>query len=281
MGIIQIYKGEDFVETKQKNTKVLAFDLDETLGSFSDLYYLWLGITTYYQQNSIVYDPTEIFNALMRKYPEFLRPGIVKILKYIYKKKVDKDCSKVFLYTNNQAHGSENSRWLHLIIQYFHERIDAQNPPLFDKIIAAFKINNRVVEPLRTTHDKIYSDFIRCTVVPKTAEICFIDNTYYDNMRNNRVYLIVPASYNHGLSKSTILSRLTNMKSYKLPDDFIQSWFSTHYIGNLKRAKNDLTVSQKLMYHIKEFFILGTKRNNKKTAKIGSHFGRFTRRKRK
>ena len=279
MGVIQIYKGEDFIETNKKSNKVLAFDLDETLGSFSDLYYLWLAVITYSQENNQIYDPIDIFQKLIKKFPEFLRPGIKTILKFIYKKKLDNECSKVFLYTNNQAHGLENSKWLELIIDYFHNLIHASNPPLFDKIISAFKINNRIIEPLRTTHDKTYSDFIRCTLVPKTAEICFIDNTYYENMRNKRVFLIVPASYNHGLSKSTMLYRFEKMDLPKLPNDFIQSWFSTHYIGNYKRPKNELAITQKLMYHIKEFFLLGTKRNSRKTEKIGSRFGRFTRRK--
>ena len=39
---ISIYKGKEFHKKRKKRIKrVVAFDLDETLGSFSDLYILW------------------------------------------------------------------------------------------------------------------------------------------------------------------------------------------------------------------------------------------------
>jgi hypothetical protein len=275
MSIIQIYKGNNLIEGK-RGKKVIAFDLDETLGSFSDLYYLWLGTIKYCEENGEIYDATDVFNNLMKIYPEFLRPGIKKIMTFIYKKKLSKECAKVFLYTNNQAHGLDNSKWLSLIINYFNDLMGSSKPILFDKIISAFKINNKIIEPMRTTHDKTYSDFIQCAMLPKTTEICFIDNTYYENMLNNRVYFIVPSSYNHNLKQSEIIKRYS---LNQVPKEFMCTWLKNNRGGSNSLYKNELLVSQKIMYHIKEFFLSGKKNN--KTKKIPIRIGRFTRRKRR
>ena len=34
---------------------------------------------------------------------------------------------------------------------------------IFDKIIAAYKVRNKIVEKCRTTHQKTISDFLKCT----------------------------------------------------------------------------------------------------------------------
>jgi hypothetical protein len=214
-------------------------------------------------------------------YPEFLRHGILNILRYLYNKKLSGECSKVFLYTNNQCYGTENSKWLSFLIGYIHNKICSQNIVLFDKIICAFKINNQVMEPMRTTHNKTYSDFIRCSLLPKSAEVCFIDNTYYQKMLNDRVYYIQPRSYYHALSKQVIMDRLERLwTGPSLDYSFIKDRFSKYSVGsrNSYIFSSDIVVSKKIMYHLKEFFLLSTK--GKKTKKILVRLGRFTRKSR-
>ena len=273
---VNVYIGKDYDEKykKRKNSKVIAFDLDETLGSFADLYVLWQAITQFYENENIEIKP-HLFRKVLDTYPEFLRHGILKILAYLYTKKLSGECSKVFLYTNNQCYGTENSIWLSHIIDYIHFKICHKNENLFDKIICAFKINNQIIEPLRTTHNKTYSDFIRCSLIPKNAELCFIDNTYYNKMVHNRVYYIQPKSYLHSLSKNEIMRRAIHHLS--IDAHFLYEWFSKFPVGSQTRhpLQLDMLVSQKIMYHLKEFFLLSTK--GKKTKKLLVRFGKFTR----
>jgi hypothetical protein len=137
------------------------------------------------------------------------------------------------------------------------------------------------MEPMRTTNNKTYSDFIRCSLLPKSAEICFIDNTYYQKMLNDRVYYIQPRSYHHDLSKEVILDRLVRFWTGPVLDfSFIQDRFSKYLLGsrNSPQISTDIVVSKKIMYHLKEFFLLSTK--GKKTKKIVIRLGRFTRKSR-
>jgi hypothetical protein len=285
MSSIHIYKGKSFMMSSKKNKiqseKVITFDLDETLGSFGELYILWQAITEYYKKVEKLHDMNTIFYTLLDLYPEFLRHGILNILGYLYNKKLSGECSKVFLYTNNNCYGSENSKWLSFLIGYIHEKICSQNMILFDKIICAFKINNLVMEPMRTTNNKTYSDFIRCSLLPKSAEVCFIDNTYYQKMLNDRVYYIQPRSYYHMLSKDVIMDRLEKQwKTPVLDFSFIRDRFLKYSVGSRFSSKLsvDIMVSQKIMYHLKEFFLLTTK--GKKTKKMLVRLGRFTRKSR-
>jgi hypothetical protein len=62
------------------SSKVVVFDLDETLGSFGDLFLLWSGIRHFYPEFNQL-------DALLDIYPEFLRNGILSILSFIHQKK--------------------------------------------------------------------------------------------------------------------------------------------------------------------------------------------------
>jgi hypothetical protein len=78
---------------KYKPQKVITFDLDETLGSFGDLYILWDGLQMYIKNNTEPNNEEEnpnesMFYMLMDLYPEFLRYGILNILDFLYHKKL-------------------------------------------------------------------------------------------------------------------------------------------------------------------------------------------------
>ena len=266
---IRIYKGKIF--TKKSVTpceqKIITFDLDETLGAFGEIYLLWqsLGPTPTNSAN--------IFRELMKIYPEVLRPGIFPILEYLAYKKRTGQCSHIFLYTNNQC----SPPWIDLILKYFDDQLQTSN--LFDKAVKAFKINNEIIEQLRTSHQKIYSDLIRCTMIPKQSELCFIDNTYHRKMEHDRVYYIQPKSYEHGLSADEIVDRLVKKWTITpLPIGFeeeLRNMFSTYVKKNNHSGDEAIIVSQKIMYHLKEYFLLSTKKP--KTKKISFGLGRFTR----
>ena len=290
---IKIYKGNLFTNI-MSNThvvsvpkKVITFDLDETLGSFQDMYLLWNYIYKNLPVNELnTYTEYEVFCHIMDIFPEFLRYGIINILGYLYHKKISGECSQIYLYTNNQCFGEDNSKWISLIVQYFNGKVQT-NPSilLFDQIICAFKINNQVIEHLRTTQNKTYNDLIRCTLLPKTVEICFVDNTYHKKMLNDRVYYIQPKSYEHNLSIDEIVNRFERQwKFTKLPKMFSPNLYN-YFLSIPRKHTNesssiDLIVSKKIMYHLKEFFLLTTRTKTQKTKKISLGLGRFTKKKR-
>ena len=277
----KLYIGDSFSKTKtKKKAKVVAFDLDETLGSFIDLEILWRLINDIHIQSNIS------FNNLLDLYPEFLRYGIISILEYLCQKKQSGECSKIYIYTNNQC----SVEWTQLISKYFDYKLNL-NAPLFDQIINAFKINDKRIELLRTSHDKIHNDFITCTLLPNITEICFVDNSYFDAMRNDYIYYIQPRSYYHHLSPKEIINRFINSnvgKSlssankvlfYKNLYDYFQRDVYYKQTANVsKKIETDIYVAQKIMYHIKEFFFLAKRK--KRTRKIKLYFGKLTRKKR-
>ena len=274
----KIYKGCNILKVKsKKKTKVVAFDLDETLGSFMDLEILWKLVHQFKPTNNID------FNNLLDLYPEFIRYGIISILEYLKQKKITGECSKLYIYTNNQC----SVEWTNRIAKYFDYKLGMTNP-LFDQIINAFKINDIKVELLRTTHDKTHDDFITCTILPNTTEICFVDNSYFNSMENDCIYYIQPRSYYHNLSVKDIVDRFIHSNIGKTISDENKIVFFTNihdyfhrniyykYSHNYqKKIETDIYVAQKIMYHIKEFFFLSKRKKN--TKKNRFYYGKLTR----
>lgn len=268
---IKVYKGK---KSLLNHPKIIAFDLDETIGSFGDLYFLWNGINTYISHD---YKDYEVFRELLVIYPEFLRYGILSILDFLKHKKKIGECSQIFLYTNNQC----NEIWIDMILQYIGEKIGEN---IFDKTICAFKKNGVITNNSRTGNTKTYADFIKCSMISKTSEICFIDNTYYEKMINERVFYIQPKSYEHSLSTDEIIDRFISKWSFfQIPLNFESTLYEWFLMNNaIKKATIDetkislhLAVSQKIMYYLKEFFLVRSQR----TKKICVNLGRFTRKK--
>jgi hypothetical protein len=280
--LIEVYKGKYFSKHKKSRAKkVVVLDLDETLGSFVDLEILWSLIKRYNKKYISIH-----FNDVLDIYPEFLRYGLRSILQYIANKKKNGECYKLFVYTNNQV----GQHWTNLIINYLNNYITTEFT-LFDQIINAFKINNIQVELNRTSHKKTHDDFIRCTLLPKSTTIFFVDDVSYSDMQKEKIYYIKPMPYNHHLSTNEIINRFIYSKYgiILLPRDSIKNAFKAEYIElcmkngtyhmytNTTKAilENDVLISQKIMYHLKEYFLLTNKKN--KTCKRKSVSFSFTR----
>lgn len=277
----KIYIGKCFSKSRTKqNPKVIAFDLDETLGSFMDLEILWKLFDDIDIQSQIP------FNKFLDLYPEFLRYGIISILEYLYQKKKSGDCSKIYIYTNNQC----STDWTLFISKYFDYKMKLETP-LFDQIINAFKINDKKIELLRTSHDKLHDDFITCTLLPNTTEICFVDNSYFDAMKKDCIYYIQPRSYYHHLSIKDIIDRFIhsamgnalslenkNLFYENVYDYFNRDIYYKHTNNINKKIETDIYVAQKIMYHIKEFFYFAKRKRRTKKLKLSC--SKLTRKKR-
>ena len=85
---VEVYKGSNYDKKCKKSKRVMVFDLDETLGSFGDLYILWSGVKH-------IHKNFEQFDKLLDLYPEFFRYGIMTILEFLYEKKKTKELLEV------------------------------------------------------------------------------------------------------------------------------------------------------------------------------------------
>ena len=295
---VKIYKGKHiYTKVKKAVKKVIVLDIDETLGAFNELNVLWKCIENLAVERVPLAsaDPLAIhsrFNELLDLYPEFLRYGILQIFHYLYQKKISGDCYKIYIYTNNQC----INNWVSLLLNYFtyktqqqYSTTNIQNIELFDQVIYAFKINNKPIEVRRTTHSKTYRDFIQCTMLPNTTEICFVDNTYFPEMKNEKVYYIQPLSYSHCLSVDEICGRLfgaplwTEALKHGVTEKNIRKHFEYYREPRLNKVEQfrlNMAVAQKMMFHIKEFFLFNTfrqktrkrkPRNTGRTTKKSAH----------
>lgn len=240
-------------------SKIVVFDLDETLGYFTEFGMLWDSIKLYTKQINIdIKIDQQLFDKLLNLYPEFVRPNILSILSYLKKQKKSMDCNQIVIYTNNQG----PREWSLMIKTYFENKLSYK---LFDQIIAAFKVNGKQVELCRSTHLKTHKDLIRCVKLPKDTKICFLDDTFYPDMSNSNVYYINIKPYIHDLSFDTIIDRLinssivtkewgdaTNIKT-SLTDHLQQ--FAYTYVEKSKREFIvDKVISKKILQHLHLFF---------------------------
>ena len=270
-----------------QNNKVVIFDLDETLGSFSDLYIIWTGISNIITIDNDTINNTILFTNICDLFPEFLRCNILPILAYINEQKKAKKCHKLYIYTNNKC----SKQWANQLLDYISNKLISNyhldaNDIIFDKIILAFKINNEYIESLRTTSSKTFDDLIKCTMLPITTEFCFIDDCKHDKMIHDNVYYICPSPFNHNLKRYDIIKKLVlyfnnntssiNLSSSPLliSQDYWNSWFSLHNSVNDNlhfSYKKECTITLKILQHIKDFFNMTIYKNynkfNKKTLK--------------
>ncbi len=274
---IKIYKGRGLKKTNNnEGTKTFVFDLDETIGSFSELYILFKCIE-YVKTDlklSIFDNDKELLFALLDLFPEFFRYGISVIFQYLHEKKKLSDNILVYIYTNNSCIPIS---WTTIIVKYMEEKFGVEN--LFDNIIRAFKIGNQIVEYNRTTVTKTYKDLIRCVHIPVNTELCFIDNIEYPKMKHHHVYYIQPKPYYHYVNRSEIIERFINSQSGNLIQSLVQDklenivlnyynkndYILHEYVKTKEEFETDIILSKKIMYHIKNFFYM--KIRNIKTRK--------------
>jgi hypothetical protein len=196
------------INQMNKKGKYIVFDVDETLGYFSQLGSFIDAISFY--NKDFTGSVFERFNEILDLFPEFVRPKIIETLNYIYEKKVSGTCSGLFIYTNNQGPRS----WVQHIAKYFDykvgnvERNDRNDSAsLFDKIIAAYMINGKIVEPGRTSQNKTYDDLLRITGISNQAEVCFVDDLNHPDMRHENVLYLNVKPYVKTLSTDEMIQR--------------------------------------------------------------------------
>jgi len=252
--------------------KIVVFDLDETLGYFTEfgIFYDCLKKYLMLENNTTILTQAD-FNDILDLFPEFLRPNIINILTYLKRKKDTKCCHKMMIYTNNTG----PREWAHHIISYFESKIKYK---LFDQIIAAFKINGKHIEICRTTHNKSHKDLIRCTKIPHNAEICFLDDTFYSEMANENIYYINVKPYYYDLKFGEMLTKFKNSDCGKRIikndtsnfDNLMNESFKNYNYEcldkNLKEYEIDHVLGKQIMSHLQEFFNKSLKNKTRKNV---------------
>lgn len=244
--------------------KIVVFDVDETLGHFAKLGIFWDCLKKYLTKR--ILNKTD-FVALLDIFPEFIRPNILSILKYVKEQKINNKCNRVMIYTNNQG----EKEWMNNIKYYFQEKLQYD---LFDNIISAFKTNGVRIEWCRTTHSKCMNDLLKCAKISPATEVCFIDDVYYPNMLTNNVYYIHLKPYKHDVSFGEMLNRVIAtpyFNKYIDNKDKCRITMTDCFIGfnyieiekSIKEYEIDKLVGKKILEHLIFFF----KDNSTKTRK--------------
>jgi len=255
--------------------KIVVFDLDETLGYFTQYGIFWDSLCNYLKTKNIILTQKE-FNDTLDLFPDVLRPNIINILNYLKEKKQSNCCHKIMIYTNNNG----PREWAEKILSYFEKKIDYD---LIDQIIAAFKVNGKKIELCRTTNSKTHKDLIRCTKIPDTAEICFLDDTFYPGMTNNNIYYINVKPYYYDYEFNDMLNTFKKselgIKLIKNDINFdieiikyIKQYNYNCIHKNLQEHEVDKSIGKQIIVHLREFFNRPkkTKTIKNKTNKINN-----------
>lgn len=253
------------------NSRIVVFDLDETLGYFMELGMFWDALKSYIKHKQITQSITtqNMFNNILDLYPEFLRPNIINILNYLKKKKDKNHCHKLMIYTNNQG----PVEWANYIMKYFEEKI---NYKIFDQIIAAFKVQGKQVELCRTTHMKTHQDLIKCTKLPEETQICFLDDVFYPDMSNEKIYYINVKPYIHDLEFNDMINRFLNSNILVCEPTSCRAYilafmnrYNYIYVGKSTETQNaDKFVSKKILQHLHIFFRTSHTNKTKRRRKL-------------
>ena len=208
--------------------KIAVFDMDETLGVFSEFgefihiltsilnakrgYSDGNGDSSGSEDNEVESPGTALINKyftqIMDLYPELLRPKILDVMRFLSRMKRVKRCSNVMIYTNNTGPIS----WTNNIKNFFNAKARYE---VFDKVIGAFRRpNGEIVEVKRTTHDKTYADLVRCTNMLGNFEVFFIDDRKHPGMHAENVYVIRVKPYSRHIPIQQFITRFKNSRIF-------------------------------------------------------------------
>tara|TARA_B100001769_G_scaffold108853_1_gene84642 strand:- start:1520 stop:2314 length:795 start_codon:yes stop_codon:yes gene_type:complete len=250
----------------KKINSAIVFDLDETLGYFSQSSELWNLLKTFFNDTEL---NVEYLYSIFDLFPEIFRSKIFKILKMVKKKKQLGYCDYVMIYTNNNG----PDYWVNYIKDYIHKKLKYN---LFDQIIRAYKIKGKHIELCRTSHEKSYSDFLSCTKLPDNTKICFIDDVKHNHMYNKNVKYIYINPYRNYISFEIFCEKffnknknlfISNKKKYndffKFINNNISQYDNEYSISNNIEKNINLLVYKKIYENIDKFI----KNKNKYTRR--------------
>tara|TARA_Y100000389_G_scaffold60022_1_gene56125 strand:- start:17196 stop:17828 length:633 start_codon:yes stop_codon:yes gene_type:complete len=160
-------------------SKVVVFDLDETLGDFGDLSLRWPSEVVekkrFAQFCSFMNDNIEVYSDLVNVLPKIVesrRAGRIE---------------QIVIYTNNCAHAS----WACAIaghIGWVH------GTRVFDAVVAGYKPELGPTQ-CRLGPAKTYQELCNCLGLEENTRMCFIDDQEHKGMRHANVSYVKTSPY--------------------------------------------------------------------------------------
>ena len=266
---------------------IFVFDMDETLGFFTEIYCFCNLLESYYTQceshlfankyltiqqetNTYTVSDQHFFNIL-HTFFMCIRPLMFTILLRVFLGKKSPE-DKIILYTNNQC----PKAWCEKIVRFFEHHfrenynINTSTPytgKLFDTVIGAYKVKDVQVEKHRTRHEKCVSDLINCLGLPTTSSgelsnkirILFMDDVNHPQMIHSNVTYILCKPYFHFYDYSYMIETYYNrfMKgahdTYFPNNNFYENTFKSHMMNYL--SLSDLTKIKKTNEEYSEYIL--------------------------
>ena len=189
---------------KKKANYALVFDLDETIGHFAQLSVLIKIMEEYRGSKLSMNDKYKLLDL----FPEFYRPGILKVFQYLLKIKT-RDM-KIIIYTNNMGPKS----WVNMIKTHIEKKIGGK---IFDTVIAGYRLgwDGIILEHTRTTSFITYSDLLNAASLTAKTKIMFFDDQWHNYMNERQIKYIQLKPYQLRLPFDYFIQKFTTTKEGK------------------------------------------------------------------
>tara|TARA_Y100000816_G_C26107466_1_gene589029 strand:- start:799 stop:1467 length:669 start_codon:yes stop_codon:yes gene_type:complete len=211
--------------------KCIIIDLDETIGYFSQIYYL---IKKFENMNNAKFSKDD-YNKIFSTFECIFRPGIFVLLAYLKILKIKYNL-KVILYTNSKL----SLKWINMLLSYINKRISCIQ--LFDHVIT---INNT----LRKLLKKNFNDIFHCCKEVSTGYIFMIlDNEYHEGLDKYYSSYIKLSTYKTYYKNIDIYRFLMELNQYNILIKISDSEIKNNLIYKIARSE-----IIKLFSNIKKF----------------------------
>lgn len=180
--------------------KIIIFDFDETLGSFSEMNLIVHILYSMRTNPNITF--TEITFHICHLFPDYFRKDIFSALEFIKKSKENKDIHKVVMYTNNNG----GKYWISSVIEYIQHVLGCS---LFDEIITSYECLHEDQNDIRRiSQEKQIDDIKKIMYLHPYSEFIFFDDRYHKKMDSDFVYYIKINPYIYSYNIEHIINQL-------------------------------------------------------------------------
>ena len=164
---------------KDQQNKLVVFDMDETLGYFSQLYVIWTSLVKLSNSKLSVFD----FYRLSDIYIFYYHPTVFKTLKFLKDNNI-----KTIIFTNNQG----LYWWPKLIALYLNYKVTGENSTSYEKnvfktVIGSYILQNKINDKRRTSVMKKFSDLKNIMKLNNNSKVLFLDDQDHPEMRSPSV----------------------------------------------------------------------------------------------
>lgn len=250
-------------------TKVIVFDLDDTIGHFEEVAMFLNGLQIIIGKSRI---PDKYIFKLLDLWRKFLRPGIMEIFETIKIEKKKNHCIKAVIYTNNMGPRS----WTMTIKRYIEKKLRYK---LFDRVITAWRPHEKTNR--RTTHSKTYSDLLKSTGYGKEAKFIFLDDQSHPYMIHPKIKYMHLYAYNYGiplnkmineyldshLGKVVPLSEHKKFKQYMYQYLTSGSGYNKYVVKRTRINKRDIKQFKIIRKELFKFLNINKTRSNRRVRK--------------